>query len=149
MMRGLFRKRGRTLIADDESTKNALAKIKDGSVVATDFKIPRNIKFHRKFFKLIDVVYDNQEEPKQFATKEKLRAGIKMAAGLVDQVYNPVTKQTLVVPSSMAFEKMDEQEFSEFYNRAVDIILAYVLPNNDKEGLEAQVADLLGFPQFR
>ena len=48
----------------------------------------------------------------------------------------PVTRET-------NFNKMDQAEFAQFYDKVVDLILTRLLPGVGKAHLEAQVIDIL------
>ena len=84
-----------------------------------DFKKIRNPDFHRKGFALFNLGFQNTKEPitsltsyRKFALKE---------AGHVDII--PTSKGDLVLPKSLAFDKMDETEFKEVYNDVLNFVI--------------------------
>jgi len=93
----------------------------------------RNAKFHRKFFALVNLVYQNQEV---YNNIDHLRKHLTIAAGFYDVVYDLTGCETKEA-KSISFNKMDDAEFSEFYSRFIDVIHEYF--GFDKEELIEQV----------
>ena len=48
-------------LPSNNSDYDSLKKFKVGSTLSCDIKQPRNIGFHKKFFALINLVFENQE----------------------------------------------------------------------------------------
>lgn len=111
-----------------------LKKMKAGEVYECEIKMPRNIKFHRKFFALINLVFQNQE---LYTNIEHLRKDLIIASGNYDTRYN-LDGVEILEPKSISFAKMDESEFSELYTSVVDVICKYF--HFDKEELINEVA---------
>ncbi len=78
----------------------------------------RNPQFHRKFFALLNMTFENQEH---FDNPEDLRAWVIMKSGYYNIVPAP-NGQPIYLPKSIAFDQMDEFEFSELYSKALDVI---------------------------
>lgn len=83
----------------------------------------RNIKFHRKFFGLINMVYQNQEH---YNNAEQMRFDLTIQAGYYDEVVNFITGEIYKQPKSISFAAMDEYTFSEFYNRFIDAVIGWL-----------------------
>lgn len=83
---------------------------------------PRNLKFHKKFFALLNLVFDNQE---QYTSIEHLRKDLTVAAGFYDVRYN-FEGVEIHEAKSISFAKMDDNEFSEYYNRIVDVVVKWL-----------------------
>ena len=128
------------LSAEDDTAKAALAKIKNGEQVHVSIKKPRNVLFHRKFFALCQVVFENQERYDDF---DAFRHELTMRAGWWD-THVHVSGKISYIPKSISFAKMDETSFAEFYNKAIDAALEHFIPGTDKEGLEEAVIDFSG-----
>lgn len=103
---------------------------------------PRNLKHHRKFFALIGVVFKAQGF---YATQENMLDDIKLAIGHSRQFIGH-DGLIRIIPNSISFANMDQSEFEQFYNKAVEFILSKILPAVDKADLEQQVYDVLGEP---
>lgn len=121
--------------ADNEAIE-ALKKWKQGTVVRCEVKRPRNYKFHKKGFALFNLVFENQEK---YETIEDLITEIKLRVGHYEE--HITMKGVMVyVPKSISFGSMDEDEFNAFYNKAVNIVLKYFIPDTTREDLEHEIA---------
>lgn len=120
-------------LAHDSDYEEA-KKIKAGEVYMFEFKKPRNYQFHKKFFALIKLVFDNQEH---YRNMEHLRHDLTIRAGYYDIRYD-MDGGEIQDPKSISFGSMDELEFNEFYNAVVDTIVKYF--HFDKQDLIDNVA---------
>ena len=68
---------------------------------------PRNIKYHRLFFGLCNLVIQNSEK---WQTVDQFRKAFLVYAGFVSIVPG-INGVDIPVPDSMAFDKMDEETF--------------------------------------
>jgi len=83
------------------------------------YKMSRNLGFHKKFFALINMLFDNQE---QFTNKDFMRKQLTIEAGYFTEevgFHGEVIKEAI----SISFASMDEIEFQEYYNRFIDTIV--------------------------
>src|ERR1700722_14432479 len=69
------------LIAADEDARTVLDRIKDGADVMVEVRRPRNVRFHRLFFKLLDLIVDNTD---CFSSVEHALLAVKVATHEVD-----------------------------------------------------------------
>lgn len=133
------------LIATDEEGANALVRIKAGGFVMCEVKKQRNPRFHRKLFALVKLVYDNLPEKlaERFENQRQFLDALKIAVGVTRPV--PMANGKIVqVPDSISFEKMDDLEFTEFYNKCVDLICTKIVCDWDSETLKGEVLNLVG-----
>lgn len=138
-------KRKGLLAAEDSYSHEMLARIPDGTPVKVKVTVPRNIKHHRKFFALLNLVFDSQPEPKMFATVDGLLDALKIATGHVRE-FRDLHGNMHIVPSSISIGAMDQLKFEEFYNQAVNVILERVLPHCPRADIEQQIFNMLGEP---
>jgi hypothetical protein len=90
---------------------------KTGDVRACNIKRARNYKHHKKFFALVNLTLENQE---RYKTIQDLLVEIKLKCGWYDE--HITTKGKIIyVPRSIAFENMEQDEFNEFYESALDV----------------------------
>lgn len=136
---------GNTFVIEGQDSIEACRKIKEGQAVKATFSVPRSLKFHRLFFALLTIVYEAQEEPRLFPTAESLLECLKIALGHVREMKD-LEGNIHFIPKSIDFASMSQEEFSEFFDRAVDVILKHILPNNNKLGLEEAIFQMLGEP---
>jgi len=102
-----------------DSDYEALKKCKKGTELSFEVKQKRNIQFHRKFFALINMVYDNQEV---FNNIDHLRKELTIASGFYD-TYTNFEGQERKEAKSISFSKMDDIEFSELYSKFCDTVI--------------------------
>jgi hypothetical protein len=95
-----------------------IKKLKEGVIYEVNIKKPRNIMFHRKFFALINLVFENQET---FDNSNDLRYYLTMKAGFYKKVKTPNNGE-MFIPKSLKFDKMDNVEFEEVYNGVIKVI---------------------------
>lgn len=97
-------------------------KIPVGEIIEYEWKKKRNIKFHRKLFALLNLAYQNQEV---YNNIEHMRKDLTVSAGYYD-LRHDFEGLEIREPKSISFDNMDENEFSEFYNRIVDVIIKWL-----------------------
>ena len=104
-------------------------KIKLNEIYEYECKQTRNIKFHRKFFALINMVFQNQE---QYTNIEHLRKDLIIESGNYD-LRHDLNGVEIREAKSISFAQMDEIQFSELYNSVIDVIVKYF--NFDKQDI--------------
>lgn len=136
--------------ATDEAVE-ALSKVPMGSPVNASISRPRNGKFHRKFFALLDVAYQNHEWPevqtqwgKAKCNRELFRKYVIVRAGHYEPALTP-KGEVRAEPKSISWAKMGEDEFDRLYNDVLNVILAEFLTNWKDGDVEKAVNILLGF----
>lgn len=107
------------LVAADEDTEKYLNNRKPGDVLSLEIKIARNYENHKRFFSFIKQTFDMQDH---FTEIEAYRKWITLQAGYFDTIIEPNGRARLI-PQSIAFEKMEEDEFQELFSAAIDVFL--------------------------
>lgn len=111
-------------------------KLKIGETYKAKITLVRNAKFHRKYFALIKLAweYQNERTVAHFRNDVELfRKTVEIAAGHCEPVFNIELKSWVDIPKSIAFDKMDEAAFSDLYERVKDVIFSTFLHNVDEE----------------
>lgn len=119
--------------ADEDYEK--LHKIKIGSIVKATIVRPRNVKFHRKFFSLINAAWDSltEQQRKNLRSKETFREQLLIVSGFSEPLYDINGKVFLERAKSISFAKMDEPAFDEVYNKVLDTILTLLMADGVSE----------------
>jgi hypothetical protein len=99
------------------------SKIHLNEVFEIEYKKPRNLLFHRKYFALMKLAFENQTD---YRNLNDLRRDISIVAGYYDEVVNKVTGEVYKMPKSISFAQMDEIEFSELYEKTKDVICKWL-----------------------
>lgn len=112
-----------------------LQKIKVGSVVKAKIVQPRNVKFHRKFFSLINAAWDCLTERQRInlRSKDTFREQLLITSGFAEPLYDMNGQKFLERAKSISFAKMDEPAFNEVYNRCLDTILTILIADGVSE----------------
>ena len=104
-----------------DSDYEKLKKIKPNEFIECEIRKPRNYKFHRKFFALINMVYQNQE---MYNNIDHLRQDITIEAGFYEERIN-IRGEPLKQAKSISFAKMDNETFEDYYGKCLDVIVKY------------------------
>ena len=104
-----------------ESDYEKLKKIKAGKTVKCKISMPRNVMFHRKFFALINMVYQNQE---RYNNLDDLREQLTIEAGYYKTVEN-IQGQPQKKALSISFASMTQDSFDDLYSKVLDCIVQY------------------------
>ena len=111
-------------------------KLKIGETYQVEVKRPRHYQFHKKFFALLNIGWENTDVEMPFDT---YRRWVTMRAGFYKVYHTP--KGELYEPESIAFSNMDDDTFSEVYERVLSIILRDT--GADKPDVEMMLNDFL------
>jgi hypothetical protein len=87
-----------------------------------EWKKPRNLKFHKKFFALLNLVFENQE---QYNNLDHLKKDLTISAGYYDLRLN-IEGIEIREAKSISFAKMNDTEFSDYYNRIIDVVVKWL-----------------------
>lgn len=116
----LVEKAGQLILTpnDEETYKilNKYKKLKIKYIYLKEIK-GRNIKLHRKLFAIIKKVINNLNDwytPEEFLIILKIKMGYYKTVNLNNKKY--------IIPKSISFSEMDNEEFSIFYKTAVSIM---------------------------
>lgn len=100
----------------DDAALQQLRKLKLGTTVRADIAVPRNIKHHRKFFALLNMVWQSAGD---WVTVEDLLTQLKLKLGLTHDVVVRESGEIVKVLGSISFAAMDQTAFDAFYERAL------------------------------
>lgn len=125
--------------SDDDTEK--LKRFRAGDVIRAEVVRPRNGQHHRKAMALLKLVFENQE---RYETFEDLLVEFKLRTGHY-QEHLTVKGKVVYIPKSIAFANMDQDEFSEWYGKAISCALKYFLPTMSRMELDEAIERILGF----
>jgi len=145
---------GVTIVPEDKESADFIDKLKINEVITAEFKKPRNYKFHKKYFALLNFAYENWEpEALQDAKWDnvipeksfnRFRKDLIILSGHYDAVYR-VDGSVRIEAKSIAFNKMNEETFAELYDATINVILKKILTNYSREDLDKVVEQLEEF----
>ena len=141
MTRILVAKKLNALHPIDDAGAAVFRGITPGEIVSIELKRPRNLKHHRKFFAMLQIVLENQD---YYKSLDDLLDVCKLAVGHCRTV---MTKHGPVrIPESISFAAMDQSAFDAFYDRVVVWVAGEVIPGLERRDLDEEVRrQLLSF----
>ena len=111
---------GNFRLAYDSDVEKA-KKVKIGEAIEVDYKKPRNYEFHKKFFSLLNLTFDNQQF---FDNFEHFREYALMKSGHYIEVKTPTA--SFFKAKSLKFGKMSQEEFEKVYSDVLNFCLSYL-----------------------
>jgi hypothetical protein len=139
------------LVPDSESDVEKLAAIANGETIRADIKRPRNIKFHRRYFALLDVLFDIFEPAATehkgkpvMKHRERFRHDIAIATGHYELVVN-IKGEVRAEAKSISFAAMDDIEFAALYSSTINYGLLHIAKGKTREELENWTTAILSF----
>ena len=133
------------LVPLDDMDWEVKKQLRLGTDVRVHVTMPRNIKFHRKFFALLNITIDNLPEATQqqlrITTTNRLLDVLKIRMGFYDIVQ--IDGRNVLELHSISFAKMDEYAFGKFYDQAVTEILSFFLQGTDRNELLQEVEQFI------
>jgi hypothetical protein len=131
-----------------------LMNLEPGEIAQVEAKIPRNPKFHRKFFALLQLGFDAWEPGRKHKTYkgkpiaknfENFREEITILAGFYEQTFD-IRGRMKLRAKSISFANMEDPEFEQLYSSVADVLLEHVLAKYaNRAEMDAVVDQVLGF----
>lgn len=128
------------LVPADKLSEDDLSALSPDKVYDVKIWQKRNSDHHRKYFALVNAIFPHQ---KGWPTTKALHDQLKMAVGFSYEAKDLKTGELRTYPDSIAFDRLDQQEFEQVYERIVEVILTRILPGVGRRDLEAQVLAIL------
>jgi hypothetical protein len=111
-----------------------------GEIVAMEARKPRNLKWHRKYWKLMSVIAENSDV---LETAEQVHLFVKACLGFGDWVHVPGASKPLFFERSTAFGKMSADDWADYYDKAVGVICRHIMPGMLCDDLKQEIEELL------
>lgn len=131
------------LIPMYDSDYDEKQRLREGSVVKCSITLPRNYEFHKKFFALVRLTFQNLPERLHLMlnihSEDDMLACLKLDLGYANIVYHG--SRAVVVTKSISFASMDQHEFETFYDRCIDTILNKYLPGTTRQEIVDEIVN--------
>jgi Protein of unknown function (DUF1367) len=133
--------------------KRAIKGLEAGECVKIEWKKPRNPRFHRKMFALLNLGFEAwTPDRKHFSYKgrviekdfDRFRRDVVIQAGFFRQVFDSHGRMILEA-ESLSYSSMDDERFEVVYSAVAQVLLERVLTNYTKDDLETVVESLMKF----
>ena len=125
----LLARKGNALFAADADSESYIMKLKQGDVVKAQVTRPRSIKQHRLLWSILNEIIKHQPEPEVYKDSKQLLKALKIATGHFE-VLTTIEGHKVEMPLSIDFASLPQDEFNEWFNRALDIIFKHILPHD-------------------
>jgi hypothetical protein len=119
-------------------------RLKDNDFIRIETWKERSVGFHRKYFALLKCAINHlpeDEKFEQYRDMEYLREYTLIMIGKCKVIIGLSGRENYI-PKSISFQKMDEMEFTEVYDKTLNVLLKYFLNHLSKEDFEN---DILNF----
>jgi hypothetical protein len=129
----------------DEGAEELFQRVAQGEVVEIELRRPRRIRHHRLFWALMNRVWENVAHD-TYPTVDSLVLEVKIITGHYDRrdIEFEGKRYPVLTPKSIAFHAMDQDEFSAFFSRVCDWVIANILPGVTEEELRQEVEQMTG-----
>lgn len=124
----------------DDHAREVLRRWQVGEQLKADVRKPRAHRSLRRYWALVNLVYQNSE---QFKSREAVHAYLKIRAGHCTPIVSKSTGEVFLVPDSISYDRLDETEFREVWERVVQVVADEILGTGVPE-IEAEIARLCG-----
>ena len=120
--------------------------LKEGSIVRCRVSNPRNYKFHKKFFALLRITFDNL--PAYLAARWNIRTEhdmlkrFKRDLGYFTSFRNEYGELEIEY-LSISFAAMEQHEFEKFYDECIALILNNYIRGLGREDLEEEIENFM------
>ena len=132
----MIKNRGGVLIPADDLEEERLTKFKTGEIYPVELKLSRNNAFHGKMFVFFNFCFQYWRSDKVFASekvqRDEFRKELTINAGFYDEVWN-LKGELKIVARSLAFEKMEQEEFESCYNAIIQAAMNSIFDSNDND----------------
>lgn len=126
-------------LAEDKAAykrfKSRLKNLEAGELITFDVKLPRNSKFHRRYFAMLNLAYEMWEPNRKWKSYkgvavqknfERFRSDVLIQAGYYSQTFDLDGNMKLEA-QSISFASMDDIAFERVYNAVLTVLLEKVL----------------------
>lgn len=131
-----------------------LFRLDAGEIALLELIVPRNPRFHRKFFALLNLGFEAWEPARKRKTYkgmpvlknfDQFREDVTIMAGYYVQTFD-LNGRMILKAKSIAFGNMDEGEFEKLYSAVADVLLGKVLTTyHGRAELDEIVDRIVGF----
>lgn len=128
--------------------------LEPGEVINFEAIFPRNGKYHRKFFSMLNFAFESWEPDRVRKTYkgqpvaknfDRFRRDIVIQAGFYDQTFD-IDGNMKLEAHSISFANMDDEQFDAVYSACVDVILSKVLTTyNGRAEFDSVMEKMVGY----
>lgn len=133
----LCRRIGGALWPDDPKSADAIRKIPRHTMVPVRLLRERNLESLALYWRVLERVV---EATGRWRSAEELHLALKIATGRIEEV-KLITGRRVLVPESVAFDQMSQDEFTRYFDAAMRVLCEEVMGGCSIEELIDQSVD--------
>ena len=112
-----------------------IKKIPNGAIIELEYKTKRNYEFHKKVFAFFNFCFDfwvNENEfLDEYTSFDMFRKNLLVVAGY-KQVYYKIDGSLRVEAKSLAYDKMNQEEFEQCYHALIQAAMNTLFTGHDE-----------------
>lgn len=128
-------------VAADEASQDAMRTYRLNETYRANVVKPRNLTNHRRYWALVNLVYQNSEG---YKSTDHLHQHLKILAGCCSPVVSKSTGEQYLIADSISFGAMDETQFWDFWQRCIAAVCEHILPGIEVDAVAHEVEKLCG-----
>ena len=115
-----------------EVSEKVFRKTSVNELIETDTKTKntRSVLWHRRYFGLLRLIYQNCE---RFKSEEDVHFFLKYETGMFDGSVKMESGETVYFVKSIAFSEMTAEEWAAYWKKALDVLYDKVMPGIDMQ----------------
>lgn len=121
----------------DEEAEIAISKLKNGDAYLADIKLNHNYELHKKIFAFFgfctNYYYGDMDASKCSYQLDFVRRKLTVFAGYHKQVFSRNGVSFILMPLSLKYESMPDEDRQVFYKRITQAALTHVFNNGTDE----------------
>ena len=134
--------------------KSRLANLEAGELITFDVKLPRNGGYHKKFFAMLNIGFENWEPARKNKSYkglpvqknfDRFRSDVLIQAGYYTQTFD-LDGNLKLEAQSISFGSMEQPDFEAVYSAVLDVLLEKVLTTyKGRAEVDAVVESMMRF----
>ena len=125
----------------NQADLDKIKKYKPGMIIKAKVSRRRNAAHHRKFFALLGAVVDHTD----CEDVEELLEDIKIKMKFIKEYKVAWDGRVIVRTKSIGFDKMDQDAFNIFYDKAINVLLNHFLDKWTTEDIDKALEEVRSF----
>lgn len=143
-MRAFLRKRlDGSFVPACETSERLAKRVAVDELIETDWKSKstRSVKWHRRYRAMLQLIYANSE---RFKSDDDVHLWLKHKTGFYDAMFEDANGGKWYVVRSIAFDCMTADEWEQWWQKAIDVVAAEILPGIELPVIEYEIQKVAG-----
>lgn len=129
------------LAPTDDAATRRLQRIPLGNTVQVTVASQRRHKSLARWWVLCGLIYQNSD---QFGSAEQVSDLLKIMSGHCSTIVSKATGEIYLIPKSISFAAIPEDEFQEIWLRAIKAVCTDIIPGLEEQAVQDECYRLVG-----